>query len=109
MPLAVAMASRPGPSTATPIGSARRPSAPRRTPLRPGVPTTVLTTPQMQTMLELTQFVEKTYCQNKPGYYSGSCDQALYDRHKPKSLDMELKFHKNGQFLLKQVREFAGK
>ena len=75
----------------------------------PALATTVLTTPQMQTMLELTQFVEKTYCQNKPGYYSGSCDQALYDRHKPKSLDMELKFHKNGQFLLKQVREFAGK
>ncbi len=75
----------------------------------PPLTTTVLTTPQMQTMLELTQFVEKTYCQNKPGYYSGSCSQAPYDRHKPKSLDMELKLHKTGQFLLKQVREFAGK
>lgn len=70
---------------------------------------TVLSQAQMQTMLALTQKVELTYCQAKPGYYAGACEQALYDRHKQKSLDMELKLHKNGQFLLKQVREFSGK
>jgi len=78
-------------------------------PAAPALTSTVLSKAQMQSMLEMTQHVERSYCQSKPGYYAGPCDQALFDRHKDKSLDMELKLHKNGQFLLKQVREFSGK
>lgn len=53
--------------------------------------------------------VEKAYCAADPGYYDGDCRFVVVDSDKPKSLDMEFKLLENGQFVCKQVREFAGR
>jgi hypothetical protein len=53
--------------------------------------------------------VEKAYCAADPTYYPGDCDFVVVDSDKPKSLDMEFKLLENGQFVCKQVREFAGR
>lgn len=70
---------------------------------------TVMTNEQMRQQLELTQAVELAYCRAKPEYYAGPCGSVTFDVDKPTSLDMELKLYENGDFLIKQVREFAGK
>jgi pyruvate,water dikinase len=72
---------------------------------------TVMSDAQMRTMLDITQTVELAYCEAKPDYYPGgpgACSQALFDVEKPTALDMELKLYEDGEFLCKQVREFAG-
>lgn len=53
--------------------------------------------------------VEKAYCAADPSYYGGDCESVILDSDKPKSLDMEFKLLENGQFVCKQVREFAGR
>jgi hypothetical protein len=70
--------------------------------------TTVMSAEQMQTMLRISQAVETAYCNANPDYYPGSCNQVLFDPDKPTALDMEFKLYENGDFLCKQVREFAG-
>jgi hypothetical protein len=70
--------------------------------------TSVLTEPQMIQLTELAKAVEIAYCKAKPGYYAGDCRYVWIDDAKPRSLDMEFKFLQNGQFVLKQSREFHG-
>lgn len=70
--------------------------------------TSVLTDPQMNQLTEIAKAVEIAYCKAKPGYYTGNCSQVWIDDAKPRSLDMEFKFLQNGQFVLKQSREFHG-
>jgi hypothetical protein len=82
------------------------------TPESPVLDHTVMTTEQLKTMLDITQAVELAYCGAVADYYPGSasaCDEALFDVEKPRALDMELKLFINGQFHVKQVREFSGK
>jgi hypothetical protein len=78
----------------------------------PGAPAltqTVMSNRRMRTMLDITQTVELAYCKANPDYYDGPCSQVLFDVDKPTSLDMELKLYESGEFLCKQVREFAGR
>jgi hypothetical protein len=79
-------------------------------PTAAGAPLTtgVLTDPQMNQITELAKAVEIAYCKAKPGYYNGDCKYVWIDDAKPRSLDMEFKFLQNGQFVLKQSREFHG-
>ncbi len=70
---------------------------------------TVMTEPEMLEMLQITQAVELAYCRANPDYYPGPCAGVTLDIDKPTSLDMEFKFYENGDFLCKQVREFAGR
>lgn len=74
----------------------------------PVLTSSVLTEPQMGQIIELAKVVEMAYCKVKPGYYDGDCKYVWLDEAKPKSLDMEFKFLQNGQFVLKQSREFHG-
>lgn len=74
----------------------------------PALTQTVMTQDQMATMLDISQTVENAYCRANPDYYPGSCGQVLFDPDKPISLDMEFKLYDSGEFLCKQVREFAG-
>ncbi|HEU4868244.1 MAG TPA: PEP/pyruvate-binding domain-containing protein [Actinomycetota bacterium] len=60
-------------------------------------------------LVEIAVAVEKAYCAADPTYYPGDCDFVVVDSDKPKSLDMEFKLLENGQFVCKQVREFAGR
>jgi hypothetical protein len=71
--------------------------------------TSVLNEERMIQVSELAKVVEKAYCRVKPGYYSGNCDWVWLDADKPRSLDMEFKFLQNGEFVLKQSREFHGR
>ncbi|MEM6990934.1 MAG: PEP/pyruvate-binding domain-containing protein [Myxococcota bacterium] len=70
---------------------------------------TVMTEEEMLEMLDITQAVELAYCRANPDYYPGDCNFVTLDIDKPTSLDMEFKFYENGDFLCKQVREFAGR
>lgn len=70
--------------------------------------TSVMTVPNMATIIDVAKSVEAAYCKNKPGYYSGDCKFVPFDNEKTRSLDMEFKFLENGHFVLKQVREFHG-
>ncbi|MBS2012044.1 MAG: hypothetical protein JST00_04105 [Deltaproteobacteria bacterium] len=74
----------------------------------PVLSTSVLTEPQMNQIVELAKTVELAYCKAKPGYYAGDCRYVWLDEAKPRSLDMEFKLLQNGQFVLKQSREFHG-
>ena len=78
-------------------------------PLAPQLDETVMTHAKMLQMLEISQTVERAYCRANPLYYPGDCAQVLFDPDKPTSLDMEFKLYENGDFLCKQVREFAGR
>lgn len=66
------------------------------------------------TMVEIAKTVELAYCRANPDYFPVSrtenrpCEYALWDETKPKALDFEFKLLKNGQFVCKQAREFAG-
>lgn len=75
----------------------------------PLMTTGVLTEPQMNQIVELAKAVEVAYCKVKPGYFAGDCRYVWLDETKPRSLDMEFKFLQNGQFVLKQSREFHGR
>jgi hypothetical protein len=68
----------------------------------------VLTEQQMGQVTQLAKAVEEAYCKVKPGYYTGDCRYVWLDADKPRSLDMEFKFLQNGEFVLKQAREFHG-
>lgn len=72
----------------------------------------VLKNADMQTLVRIAKQVETAWCRNKKSYYPGSpnsCVNVTFDIDKPASLDLELKYLANGQFVCKQVREFAGK
>jgi hypothetical protein len=73
-----------------------------------------LTTPVLDNattlyMYSLTRKVEVAYCRAKPGYYRQNCDDVFFDNEKPKALDLEMKYLQNGEFVIKQVREFSGR
>lgn len=68
----------------------------------------VLNDAQMNVVTNLAKVVEQAYCKAKPGYYAGDCRFVWLDDEKPRSLDMEFKVLQNGQFVLKQAREFHG-
>jgi Pyruvate phosphate dikinase, AMP/ATP-binding domain len=71
----------------------------------------VLTDVQLQKIVDIGRVVETAYCRNKPGYYMPltQCGGVWLDSKKDKSLDMEFKLLENGQFVLKQLREFSGR
>jgi hypothetical protein len=52
--------------------------------------------------------VENACCVAKRDYYSGPCEFVTVDNQKQKSLDLEVKLLENGQWVVKQVREFGG-
>jgi hypothetical protein len=62
----------------------------------------------MTAVLDITRGVETAYCHAKPTYYGGDCRDVTLDPEKPTALDLEVKILENGQFVFKQVREFAG-
>ena len=74
----------------------------------PALTTSVMTDAQMNQITEIAKVVEIAYCRAKPGYYAGNCNNVWIDDDKPRALDMEFKFLLNGQFVLKQSREFSG-
>lgn len=74
----------------------------------PSLTQRVLPDTQMTDMLDITRKVEQGYCRAKPSYYAGSCDWVTVDPEKPTALDLEVKVLQNGQYVFKQVREFAG-
>ncbi len=79
-------------------------------PEEPVMTTTVLPRETMVQMALITRKVEEAYCRAKGrSYYAKSCASVSWDASKPKSLDLEMKFLQNGEFVLKQVREFSGR
>ena len=68
----------------------------------------VLPREQMLDLVDLGRRVENAYCAAKRDYYSGPCEFVTVDNQKPKSLDLEVKLLDNGQWVVKQVREFGG-
>lgn len=75
----------------------------------PMLNTTVLPRETTLFMAQLARKIETAYCRAKPSYYKSSCDEVFQDALKPKALDIEMKFLQNGEFVIKQVREFGGK
>ena len=80
------------------------------TPVKDAAPLTasVMTEAQLNQAVELAKAVEMAYCRVKRGYYNNDCRYVWLDETKPSALDMEFKFLQNGQFVLKQSREFHG-
>jgi hypothetical protein len=74
----------------------------------PALTASVLDEQRMGQVTELAKVVEQAYCKAKPGYYNGDCRFVWLDESKPRSLDLEFKFLQNGQFVIKQSREFHG-
>jgi hypothetical protein len=74
----------------------------------PPLTSSVMTDPQMASVVELVKSVETAYCRVKDGYYPGDCRYVWLDETKPRSLDLEFKPLQNGQFVVKQMREFHG-
>jgi hypothetical protein len=68
----------------------------------------VLAREQMLDLVDLARRVENAYCAAKRDYYSGPCEFVTVDNQKPRSLDLEVKLLENGQWVVKQVREFGG-
>jgi hypothetical protein len=68
----------------------------------------ILEREQMLDLVDLARRVESAYCAAKPDYYPGPCAFVTVDNTKPKSLDLEVKLLENGQWVVKQVREFGG-
>jgi hypothetical protein len=68
----------------------------------------LLTQPEMLQMVEIARRVEEAYCRYKPGYYNDDCQFVSIDAAKPKALDYEFKYLKNGHWVAKQCREFGG-
>lgn len=59
-------------------------------------------------IVNLSLLIETSYCRVKRGYYNGSCLDVAFDPDKKRSLDIEFKLLENGQFVIKQAREFHG-
>ncbi|HET9238330.1 MAG TPA: PEP/pyruvate-binding domain-containing protein [Oligoflexus sp.] len=79
-------------------------------PESPVMTTTVLPRETTIQMALMARKVEEAYCRARGrSYYPKSCRTVSWDAEKPKSLDMEMKFLQNGEFVLKQVREFGGR
>ena len=74
----------------------------------PPLTASVLYEARMNQITELAKTVEQAYCRAKPDYFNGDCRFVWLSDAKPRSLDMEFKFLQNGQFVLKQAREFHG-
>jgi Pyruvate phosphate dikinase, AMP/ATP-binding domain len=68
----------------------------------------VLAREQLLDLVDLARRVENAYCAAKRDYYPGPCEFVTVDNQKPKSLDLEVKLLENGQWVVKQVREFGG-
>lgn len=68
----------------------------------------VLPEATMGQIVDYSRMVEEAYCRVKPGYYDNDCTYVAYDESKPRSLDLEFKYLRNGQFVIKQAREFHG-
>jgi phosphoenolpyruvate synthase/pyruvate phosphate dikinase len=68
----------------------------------------VLAREQLLDLVDLARRVENAYCAAKQDYYPGPCEFVTVDNQKPKSLDLEVKLLENGQWVVKQVREFGG-
>lgn len=75
---------------------------------QPHLTTSVMTEQAMAKIVDLVKAVEVSYCKVKQGYYPGDCKYVWLDETKPRSLDVEFKYLQNGQFVLKQMREFHG-
>lgn len=75
----------------------------------PQLTTAVIPETKMLDFVRIVQHVETAYCRFKSGYYKGSCGFVTVDSNKPKALDLEVKLLENGEFIFKQVREFAGR
>jgi len=74
----------------------------------PKLKESVLPEAQLNQVVNLAKTVEEAYCRVKPGYYDNDCTYVSLDETKPRSLDMEFKYLENGQFVIKQAREFHG-
>ena len=74
----------------------------------PKLTKSVLPEAQLNQVTNLAKAVEEAYCRVKPGYYDNDCQYVSLDETKPRSLDMEFKYLANGQFVMKQAREFHG-
>ncbi len=71
--------------------------------------TSVLSEDDMTSIIRLAVQIEVSYCRTKPGYYtSNPCSFVFLDSEKQRSLDIEFKLLANGQFVVKQAREFHG-
>lgn len=70
--------------------------------------TRVMNDTQMNDLLRISRAAETGYCKAKSTYYPGSCSEVTVDPSKPTALDLEVKVLANGQYVFKQVREFAG-
>ncbi|MCX5743832.1 MAG: hypothetical protein NT062_15175, partial [Proteobacteria bacterium] len=80
------------------------------TPTKGATPLTmrVLGDDPMRELLDITRAVETAYCNIKSSYYAGDCANVTLDPAKATALDFEVKLLENGQYVFKQVREFAG-
>lgn len=74
----------------------------------PRMPPSVHSRRADSSVADLGRRVENAYCAAKRDYYSGPCEFVTVDNQKPKSLDLEVKLLENGQWVVKQVREFGG-
>ncbi len=74
----------------------------------PKLTSRILGDEDMRALLDITRKVETAYCKAKPTYYTNGCDNVTLDPEKPSALDLEVKILENGQYVFKQVREFAG-
>lgn len=69
----------------------------------------ILAPPVMQLLVQLAQVIEVDYCRAKPGYYTNApCIYVAFDPEKKRSMDIEFKLLENGEFVIKQAREFHG-
>lgn len=72
--------------------------------------TTVLPQEITLQMAKIAYKTELAYCKARSDYFPGkNCTHIYRETGKPRALDMEMKYLQNGQFVLKQVREFGGK
>lgn len=71
--------------------------------------TSVISDAEMSLVVKLAMMVEISYCKAKSGYNTNvPCSYVAFDPDKTRSLDIEFKYLKNGQFVIKQAREFHG-
>lgn len=75
---------------------------------QPALTSSVMTEAQMGQVIDLAKTVEVQYCKVKRGYYANDCKYVWLDNEKTRALDLEFKFLQNGQFVIKQSREFHG-
>ncbi len=70
----------------------------------------VLSDAVMNKLVDLSQHIERRYCESKEDYYQRSCRDVVWDTEKPKALDLEFKIlgPKKEMIMIKQIREFSG-